>query len=337
MSNYFPIGGITTELFLVYVDPPSSGSSLEVRYWILTATQQGENYPAGFVFRNIVISESPVSLSSTVLKTVVTFDPVFSGTNTLNLNAPSGTVNFGYAQISNPSGLGEITVATNVTTSQAITYTQTTVSQWANQLLSGVPYTLATPSGTDLRYVFEDGTTTGTVRQVTPYFLPVTYYYGCTGTTVESYDTVSDTVILSYCSILKDLGTDNCPNVPKVGWTTADDCTVGNNYTYCSTDSTKQCTGNCKSDCPSGQTCNFATTYSCVADPPTKSFNLTTWQVVGIVIGAILVIAIIYFIFHSINKHKKSKKDPDGDVASDLGDNSKDKVKIKNGNSEADQ
>jgi hypothetical protein len=245
---------------------------------------------------------------------------------------------------------GSGNVAELTPTSTILGYNQTHVQDWTNPpaLLTGVPYTISASGGNSLAFLFDDGSATGAIRDIQPYFVSTVSYFGCTSSTINtiSNDT-NQTLQLSYCSIVQGLNTDLCPGLPAAAYTSSGDCVNGFPYAYCPVG--QFCSGKCKSTCQdTGFECVYAPrsidvsvspsttqgsvgavkvpllTFQCQSNPntpppvtTTTNTGLSVGWIVAIVIGAIVLILILFLIYRSIIKDKGAEK---GEVVGDASD-----------------
>ena len=329
MSSFFPLGGIPTQtsVILAYYD----GSTQD--FWILTKT---DTYNFNLIFRKPIIIDTNgvVTTNADVINNVAIFTTSIPAAGQLQL-----LPDFNYVS---QDSTGTVAV-TSTTTPANLTYSQTQVQDWTNppQLLTGIPYVLVGGNNT-LSYLFEDGSTTGIIRQITPYFITTTAYFGCTSTSVSQFSNINNIIQLSYCSIKPNLLPPSaCAGLPPAAWTNPTDCMNGFIYTYCQPG--VYCNGKCQSTCQqAGQTCAYTVQnrsvtvpdpasegangtfniptieYICqvTANPtgPTNAVGTSWWVIVLIVIAAVIIIILLFFIYRRIiSDNAKQTKETAGD------------------------
>lgn len=330
MSSYFPLGGLVSGSSVILAFFEKSANA----FWVLTQT---DIYDYNLIFRSAITIDSNgvVTTDADTVANVAIFTTSISSAGSLQLMP-----DFNFIAVA-----GSGNVAVNGSTPASLTYAQTQIQDWSNppQVVTGVPYTL-TGGGASLSFLFDDGSITGLIRQISPYFIPTTAFFGCTSKITNQMSNISDLIRLSYCSATNILGTSACGGLPLAAWTTQSDCMNGFIYKYCQPG--VYCSGRCQSTCQiDGQVCAYLAdnvvltvpdaapegangtiiiprlSYTCQNQQnptgPTNAFGTSWWVIVVIIIIAIIVIALLILIYKRIISDSAKKDGATAGVSTD--------------------
>lgn len=263
--------------------PISDGDQVIMCYWdgnefyVLTDVPSNP-FDTTYIYQPGVVIDSSgksISVPSNVQAQVCVF--TLTGTQS-NFVATQTYPSNGYLGITNSGGNTyfnkNTAIPTNFQANQSIYF------NWGDPTigLAGVQYNITSQDNTNpIKSYFYVSPTSAELRQVSPFFLPVTYYNNCTtsnepygigSTCQQTKSTPQNSIINGYCSISGNLDTQLCSSAVGAVWTTVQDALDNHTYVYCPASKTV-CSPDCKAPCGDGyQYCQWSgTQMECVFNP----------------------------------------------------------------------
>lgn len=276
------------------VGPINSGDTVALSHQGGTALYILNTYKDDQGNTQIFFDSNVTGILTDQAATVPTFSLTGSG-NSVNLQGPDGGLSW---DADFNAGLAII--------GQTFNQIQNTYQPWSPPALSltGVSYEAMTPDNHPILFKLGAMGATGpvftgdTTSEIL--YLPMTWFFGCSGNNCQSNSSIDGTILSNYCSITND--PTNCNGVQTSGFTQLSDAVVGVRYQYCALGT--NCSSNCNGPCTSSlDDCEFNSSngqFACTFDPNNivkPGFWEQPWFIITVIVFVVLIIILLIVLF----------------------------------------